>query len=107
MRSRVATVNERLRGIPLAAEVLRYLVTGKGILTYSPSLAAASVKGAGEIGDPRRAVQHRSGSFKDGRIGVPGRPVLRAVPGVDDFLGITVGPGRCARCRAAMSRRDR
>lgn len=32
------------RGIPLAAEVLRYLVTGKGILTYRASLAAASVK---------------------------------------------------------------
>jgi hypothetical protein len=31
------------------------------------------------------------GSFKDGRIGAPGPPALRAVPGVDDFLGITVG----------------
>jgi hypothetical protein len=40
----MATVNERSRGIPLAAEVLRYLVTGKGMLTYSASLAAASVK---------------------------------------------------------------
>ena len=36
----------------LAAGVLRYLVTGKGILTYSASLDAASVNGAGEIGDP-------------------------------------------------------
>jgi choline dehydrogenase-like flavoprotein len=40
----VATVNERSHGIPLAAEVLSYLVTAKGILTYSASLAAASVK---------------------------------------------------------------
>ena len=32
----VATVNERSRAIPLAAEVLRYLVTGKGMLTYAP-----------------------------------------------------------------------
>jgi choline dehydrogenase len=31
------------------------------------------------------------GSFKDGRIGALGRPALRAVPGVDDFPGITAG----------------
>ncbi|MFZ3235927.1 MAG: GMC family oxidoreductase N-terminal domain-containing protein, partial [Stellaceae bacterium] len=36
------TVNERSRGVALAGEVLRYLVTGKGMLTYSASLAAAS-----------------------------------------------------------------
>jgi hypothetical protein len=49
----VATVNERSRGIPLAAEVLRYRVTGKGILTYSASLAAALGK---VLEDPQRAV---------------------------------------------------
>ena len=48
----VTTVNERSRGLPLAAEVLRYLVTGKGILTYSASLAAASVKVLEESATP-------------------------------------------------------
>jgi choline dehydrogenase len=38
------TVNERARGLPLAAEIVRYLVTGKGMLTYSASLVAAWVK---------------------------------------------------------------
>jgi hypothetical protein len=67
----VTTVNERSHGMALAVQVLRHLVTGKGILTCSALLDAATVKGAGEIGNPRRAVQHRSGSFKDGRIGAP------------------------------------
>src|SRR4029077_1210718 len=32
------------RVTPLAGEVIRWLVTGKGMMTYSPSLVAASVK---------------------------------------------------------------
>jgi choline dehydrogenase len=35
------TVNERSRGVALYSEFVRYLVTGKGMLTYSASLAAA------------------------------------------------------------------
>ena len=38
------TLNESSRGVPLAGEVLRYVFTGKGMLTYSASLVAASVK---------------------------------------------------------------
>src|SRR5216684_3804679 len=38
------TANERSRGLPLAGEVMRWLITGKGMLTYSPSIVAASVK---------------------------------------------------------------
>src|SRR5437016_6644908 len=38
------TANERSRGLPLAGEVVRWLVTGKGMLTYSPSIRAASLK---------------------------------------------------------------
>ena len=30
------TANERSRGLPLAGEVMRWLFTGKGVLTYSP-----------------------------------------------------------------------
>ena len=47
-----ATINERSRGPALAAEILRYLVTGKGMLTYSASLAAASVKVLEELATP-------------------------------------------------------
>ena len=36
--------NERSRGLPLAGEVMRWLFAGKGMLTYSPSIIAASAK---------------------------------------------------------------
>jgi hypothetical protein len=32
------TANERSRGLPLAGEVMRWLFTGKGMLTHSPSI---------------------------------------------------------------------
>jgi choline dehydrogenase len=38
------TANERSRGLPLAGEVISWLFTGKGMLTYSPSIVAASTK---------------------------------------------------------------
>jgi len=38
------TANERKRGLPLAGEVMRWLFSGKGMLTYSLSIVAASVK---------------------------------------------------------------
>ena len=76
----VATVNERSRGLPLAAEVLRYLVTGRGMLTYSASLAAASVRVLEESATPDVQCSIAPGSFKDGQIGE-----------LDDFPGITAG----------------
>ena len=74
------TVNERSRGVPLAGEILRYLVTGKGMLTYSASLAAASVKVLEESATPDVQCSIAPGSFKDGQIGA-----------LDDFPGITAG----------------
>ena len=47
------SANERSRGLPLAGEVMRWLFTGKRMLTYSPSVVAASVKVLGEAADPR------------------------------------------------------
>jgi choline dehydrogenase len=38
------TANERSRSLPLADEVMPWLFTGKGMLTYSPWIVAASVK---------------------------------------------------------------
>ncbi len=74
------TVNERSRGMALAAEVLRYLVTGKGILTYSASLAAASVKVLEKLATPDVQCVFAPGSFKDGMIGE-----------LDEFPGMTAG----------------
>ena len=63
------TANERSRGLPLAGEVLRWLIAGKGILTYSPSIVAASVKVLEESATPDVQVTFAPGSFKGGQIG--------------------------------------
>jgi choline dehydrogenase len=63
------TANERSRGLPLAGEVLRWLFTGKGILTYSPTIVAASIKVLEESATPDVQVTFAPGSFKGGQIG--------------------------------------
>src|ERR671939_1153526 len=63
------TANERSRGLPLAGEVVRWLLTGKGMLTYSPSIVAASVKVLEESATPDVQVTFAPGSFKGGQIG--------------------------------------
>jgi choline dehydrogenase len=78
--SGMATVNERSRGLPLVAEVLRYLVSGNGMLTYSASLAAASVKVLPESATPDVQCSFAPGSFKDGMVGA-----------LDEFPGMTGG----------------
>ena len=65
------TANERSRGLPLAGEVMRWLFTGKGMLTYSPSLVAASVKVLEESATPDVQVHVRAGQLQ-------GRPDRRA-----------------------------
>src|SRR5205823_2344217 len=71
------TANERSRGLPLAGEVLRWLITGKGMLTYSPSIVAASVKVLEESATPDMQVTFAPGSFKNGQIGA-----LEETPGL-------------------------
>jgi choline dehydrogenase len=63
------TANERSRGLPLAGEVMRWLFTGKGMLTYSPSIVAASVKVLEGSATPDVQVTFAPGSFKGGQIG--------------------------------------
>jgi choline dehydrogenase len=77
----MATANERARGLPLAAEVMRYLITGKGMLTYSASLVAASVKILPESATPDVQISFAPGSFKDGQIGA-----------LEEAPGLTGGP---------------
>ncbi len=63
------TANEKARGIPLVIEVLRWVITGKGMLTYSPSLVAASVKVLESSATSDMQVSFAPGSFKNGQIG--------------------------------------
>ncbi|MBO0737387.1 MAG: GMC family oxidoreductase N-terminal domain-containing protein [Alphaproteobacteria bacterium] len=63
------TANERSRGLPLAGEVMRWLFTGKGMLTYSPSIVAASVKVLEESATPDMQCTFAPGSFKNGQVG--------------------------------------
>src|SRR5713226_2782479 len=63
------TANECSRGLPLAGEVMRWLFTGKGMLTYSPSIVAASVKVLAESATPDLQCTFAPGSFKGGQIG--------------------------------------
>jgi choline dehydrogenase len=65
----MATANEKSRGIPLAVEVVRWALTGKGMLSYSPSLVAASVKVLETSATPDMQVTFAPGSFKGGQIG--------------------------------------
>ncbi|HWD57312.1 MAG TPA: GMC family oxidoreductase N-terminal domain-containing protein [Stellaceae bacterium] len=63
------TANEKSRGLPLVGEIVRWLVTGKGMLTYSPSLVAASVKVLEGSATPDMQITFAPGSFKGGQIG--------------------------------------
>jgi hypothetical protein len=59
----------RARALPLVGEVMRWLFAGKGMLTYSPSIVAASVKVLEEAATPVMQVAFAPGSFKNGQIG--------------------------------------
>jgi choline dehydrogenase len=65
----MATANEKSYGLPLAMEAIRWVFTGKGMLSYSPSLVAASVKVLETSAIPDMQVTFAPGSFKGGQIG--------------------------------------
>jgi choline dehydrogenase-like flavoprotein len=73
----MATANEKSRGIPLAIEVLRWALTGKGMLSYSPSLVAASVRVLETSATPDMQISFAPGSFEGGQIGA-----LERTPGL-------------------------
>src|SRR2546423_7853109 len=66
--SGVKTLNERSRGLPFAGEVLRYLFTGTGMLTYAASLVAVSAKVLEESATPDVQCLLAHGSFAPGPI---------------------------------------
>jgi choline dehydrogenase len=77
----VETLNERGRGLSFANELLRYVTTGKGMLTYSASICAASVKVLEESATPDVQCVFAPASYKPGLIRK-----------LDDTPGITGGP---------------
>ena len=74
------SLNESSRGLRLAGEVVRYLATGTGMLTYAASLVAASVKVLEESATPDVQCLFAHGSYAPG-------PVRR----FDDKPGMTIG----------------
>jgi choline dehydrogenase-like flavoprotein len=74
------TLNENSRGLSFAGEVVRYLATGTGMLTYAASLVAASVKVLEESATPDVQCLFAHGSYAPG-------PVRR----LDDKPGMTAG----------------
>src|SRR5579864_4439526 len=76
----IPTLNEKSRGLPFAGEILRYLLSGTGMLTYAASLVAASVKVLEEAATPDVQILFANGSFAPG-------PIRR----LDDKPGMTGG----------------
>jgi choline dehydrogenase len=77
----IETLNERGRGLSFANELLRYVTSGTGMLTYSASLCAASVKVLPESATPDVQCVFAPASYKPGLIRK-----------LDDVPGITGGP---------------
>jgi choline dehydrogenase len=75
------TLNERGRGLAFVNELRRYVMTGTGMLTYSASLCAASVKVLEESATPDVQCVFAPASYKPGLIRK-----------LDDKPGITGGP---------------
>ena len=74
------TLNEKARGLPFASELMRYVFTGTGMLTYASSLVCASIKVLPESATPDVQCLFSPGSFAPG-------PIRR----LDDKPGMTVG----------------
>ena len=62
------SLNQQSRGLGLAGQVLRYLATGNGILTYAASLVAASVKVLPESATPDVQALFAHGSYAPGAV---------------------------------------
>jgi choline dehydrogenase len=77
----IETLNERGRGLNFGREVWRYLSSGSGMLTFSASLCAASVKVLEESATPDVQCVFAPASYKPGLI-----------RRLDDRPGITGGP---------------
>ncbi|WPB55926.1 GMC family oxidoreductase [Xylophilus sp. GOD-11R] len=73
----VSTLNQQGRGARLVGEVLRYLFSGRGILTYSPSFVTGHLKSEPVLERPDLQVSFIPGSFRVG-----GKYQLEREPGI-------------------------
>jgi choline dehydrogenase len=62
----IATLNERSRGIRFGGELMKYVLNGRGMLTYAASLVAASVKVLPESETPDLQALFASASYAPG-----------------------------------------
>ncbi len=62
----IPTLNERSRGIRFAGELMKYVLNGRGMLTYAASLIAASVKVLPESATPDAQILFASASYAPG-----------------------------------------
>jgi choline dehydrogenase len=76
----IPTANEKSRGMPFVGELMRYVFSGTGLLTYAASLVAASVKVLEESATPDVQILLANASFAPG-------PIRR----LDDKPGMTGG----------------
>jgi choline dehydrogenase len=64
----IGTANEKSRGLPFLGELMRYLFTGTGMLTYAASLVAASVKVLEQSATPDVQILFAHASFAPGPV---------------------------------------
>jgi choline dehydrogenase len=64
----IPTLNEKSRGLPFAGEIMRYVLSGTGMLTYAASLVCASVKVLEEAATPDVQILFANGSFAPGPV---------------------------------------
>jgi choline dehydrogenase len=62
------TANEKSRGLPFVGELMRYVFSGSGLLTYAASLVCASVKVLEESATPDVQILFANASFAPGPI---------------------------------------
>jgi choline dehydrogenase len=62
----IGTLNERTHGMALARELVRYLVSGSGLLTLGASTCAAYIRSADAVGHPDVVLSFAPGSFEPG-----------------------------------------
>jgi choline dehydrogenase len=88
LRADLETLNERVRGLGFANKIMRYLMQGKGMITFGALLCAASVRILPGSATPDVQCVFAPVSYKPGLIRK-----------FDDRPAIL---GKCGRCRAAM-----
>ena len=64
----IRTANEKSRGLPFLGELMRYVFTGTGMLTYAASLVAGSVKVLEESATPDVQILFAHASFAPGPV---------------------------------------